>query len=233
MVLLSGTLQKSRSLVHSVLRCELGVFSVCDERLNTVSAGRYEGLFEIEAIQPHCLPSNDGTVQWGMVAILKRFSLSVVDVNQRSAVSKPQQLPTQPAQMSLFKEEEKSDSLEQASSAPWVSTAVTPASTQGALDAAESTAAIVPSEFSIHEREDADGDSAAIAEPVGGGCTIGIDEDTALFGEGHVFSETIALDVTEPRAVLRRQRERLKALGYRFDAAQQVWRRAPVSDSES
>ena len=57
MVMISGTLQTSTHSAQGVLRCELGIFSVCDERLDSLISGEYEGFFQVESIQPQVFPS--------------------------------------------------------------------------------------------------------------------------------------------------------------------------------
>lgn len=47
--------------------------------------------------------------------------------------------------------------------------------------------------------------------------------DSRLFGPLWPLADTVKLDTTVERTLLRRQRDRLKALGYRFDAKSQTW----------
>lgn len=49
------------------------------------------------------------------------------------------------------------------------------------------------------------------------------DEDAALFGMLWPLSETVKLDATVDRRVLRQQRDRLDAMGYRFEPLSQDW----------
>lgn len=49
------------------------------------------------------------------------------------------------------------------------------------------------------------------------------DPDKLLFGHIYPLGGTVALDPTVDRARFRRQRDRLKALGYRFEPLQQSW----------
>ncbi|WP_437610065.1 DUF3275 family protein [Erwinia sp. V71] len=49
------------------------------------------------------------------------------------------------------------------------------------------------------------------------------DEDAALFGMLWPLSETVKLDATVDRRVLRQQRDRLDAMGYRFEPISQDW----------
>ena len=106
MILLSGTLQTSTPSAQAVLRCDLGTFSVLDERLDSVSAGDHDGLFEIESIKPHLLPSDDGTIQLGVIAILKRFSLTLLDQPVKTAAKKARRSVVNQVQCSLFTDEE-------------------------------------------------------------------------------------------------------------------------------
>ena len=52
------------------------------------------------------------------------------------------------------------------------------------------------------------------------------DADKALFGHIYPLGGIVALDPTVDRAQFRRQRDRLKALGYHFDPLQQSWMKA-------
>ncbi len=52
------------------------------------------------------------------------------------------------------------------------------------------------------------------------------DADKALFGHIYPLGGVVALDPTVDRAQFRRQRDRLKALGYHFDPLQQSWMKA-------
>jgi hypothetical protein len=47
-----------------------------------------------------------------------------------------------------------------------------------------------------------------------------------LFGHIYPLGGTVALDPTVDRARFRRQRDRLKELGYRFEPLQQSWLKA-------
>lgn len=49
------------------------------------------------------------------------------------------------------------------------------------------------------------------------------DDDAALFGMLWPLSETVKLDATVDRRVLRQQRDRLDAMGYRFEPLSQDW----------
>lgn len=197
MILLSGTLQMSTPSAPALLRCELGVFSVLDERLEMVSPGNHEGLFELESIKPHLLPSSDSTIQLGMMVILKRFSLTLVGKPRKSAAKKERRPFVDVSQLSLF--EEQPDDATPALTAPQsaehgedniLETPVEPVKTVAEDETTELTAA-----------------------------------DTLLFGEHFILSETITLDAIESREKLGQQRDRLKQWGYRFDSRQQVWQR--------
>lgn len=52
------------------------------------------------------------------------------------------------------------------------------------------------------------------------------DPDKLLFGHLYPLGGTVALDPTVDRARFRRQRDRLKELGYRFEPLQQSWLKA-------
>lgn len=49
------------------------------------------------------------------------------------------------------------------------------------------------------------------------------EDDAALFGMLWPLSETVKLDATVDRRVLRQQRDRLDAMGYRFEPLSQDW----------
>lgn len=51
-------------------------------------------------------------------------------------------------------------------------------------------------------------------------------EDESLFGVLWPLGATVKLDTTVERGLFRRQKDRLKALGYRFNAVGQTWTRA-------
>ena len=48
-------------------------------------------------------------------------------------------------------------------------------------------------------------------------------DDAALFGVLYPIGQTVKLDSTVDRKLLRRQKERLEQLGYRFDFNNQIW----------
>jgi hypothetical protein len=52
------------------------------------------------------------------------------------------------------------------------------------------------------------------------------DEDATLFGDRWPLGETVQIDPTVERPLLRRQAARLKALGYRFQPIGREWRKA-------
>jgi len=50
--------------------------------------------------------------------------------------------------------------------------------------------------------------------------------DTDLFGTLWPLGDTVKLDTSVNRSLFRRQKERIKALGYTFQASGQLWVRA-------
>jgi hypothetical protein len=228
MILLSGTLQTgTEQSTQALLRCELGVFSVLDERLANISAGSYPGLFEIEAIQPQSLPSEDGTIRLGVAAVLKRFSLTLLEQPKKSAIKKSRQPSVNSEQCTLFTEEDDSSASQsqldetsdhtgenQPQNTPELDTAVVAEATTSVL---VDQNRLIPSEVTTIPQPE-----LKATEEVRAMLTA---EDQALFGEGFELSATVQLDATESRERLCRQRDRLKQLGYRFHAQEQVWKR--------
>jgi Protein of unknown function (DUF3275) len=231
MIMISGTLKTSTQSAQAVLQCELGIFSILDERLESVSPGDYEGLFEIESIKPQLLPSSDSTVQLGIVASLNRFSFLIIQKTLKSPIKKERQTLVDQPQLSLFVEsEEISESstkkiewnatsdddlaMPDSTSDSMKNILETPVETDNAF--IEATA---PMKTELAQVDNTSGITAiftALALTA---------SDFALFGENFVLSETIKLDTTEPREKLCQQRDRLKQFGYRFDVIQQIWQR--------
>lgn len=218
MILLSGTLQTGTPLTQAFLRCELGVFAVLDERLTSISAGNYPGLFEVEAIQPHSLPSDDGVIRLGVVAVLKRFSLALLEQPKKTAVKKSRLSSVNATQCALFTEEEGSSASRIESDE---------ISDNLGEDPLENTPVSVINESPDYSPS-ITGEAASVSEQESGAAPAVMAmtaEDRALFGDRFVLSATVQLDATESREQLCQQRDRLKQLGYRFNAQQQVWER--------
>lgn len=218
MILLSGTLQTGTPSTQALLRCELGVFAVLDERLESISAGSYPGLFEVEAIQPHSLPSDDGTIRLGVVAVLKRFSLALLEQPKKTAVKKSRLPSVNPAQCALFSEEECASASH-----------IEPDEISDNLgeNPLENMRISVINESPDHSQSLTVA-VAAVPEQEPGtapGVMKMTTEDRALFGDRFVLSATVRLDATESREQLCQQRDRLKQLGYRFNAQEQAWER--------
>jgi Protein of unknown function (DUF3275) len=234
MILLSGTLQMSTPSAHAVLRCDLGAFSVLDERLASVSAGDHDGLFEIEHIKPHQLPSPDGVIQLGVIAVLKRFSLTLLDQPVKTVAKKARRSSVNSAQCSLFAEEEaiSPSDTESTEHADQITDTVLPDEPISVMAAAviadEATLVPAKTESSVDRRAAV---NTSDQKPLVNTVIALTDSDRALFGDRFELLETITLESTESRDVLRRQRDRLIQLGYRFDAANQIWRQACVSAS--
>lgn len=226
MMLLSGKLQTSTPETHACLRCELGTFVLWDERLADMPAGDYDGFFEIEQIKPHFMPSQEGVMQVGMIAYLKRFSLTLLDQPKKTAMKPSRPLSVNRAQLSLFTAEEvnssadsnKNESLDLAVEPVLSDSSVCVATTTVVEDSPEESHE-EPVGASLSEKSEA----TLRVKPVVDITAV----DKALFGEHFTLSETMKLDATESREVLRQQRNRLQELGYRFYVAQQVWRRSP------
>lgn len=234
MILLSGTLQTSTPSTQAVLRCDLGTFSVLDERLDSVSAGDHDGLFEIESIKPHLLPSDDGTIQLGVIAVLKRFSLTLLDQPVKTAAKKARRPAVNQVQCSLFTDEEEisPSNVEDTGELDQITDIVRHDEPISAVNATaiedETTAIPVKTESSVDTRVAV---NSSGQKPVVNTVIEITASDRTLFGDRFEFSETITLESTESRDVLRQQRDRLMILGYRFDAMQQVWQRTSVNAS--
>jgi hypothetical protein len=219
MVMINGTLQTSTHSAQGVLRCELGIFSVCDERLDSLTSGEYEGFFEVESIQPQLLPSQESTVQLGIVATLKRFSLTVIDQRRKSTVKKQPRSSVAQPQLSLFGEEEIfSESSTEQQSEVELDDGLVVALQEADLNHVESVNPVSANEKS----ESGEVLDLSLTAETSIEMTAA---DKALLGERFELSATITLDVTESREKLRQQRDRLKQLGYRFNALEQVWER--------
>ena len=238
MILLSGTLQKSSLAAQACLRCELGAFMVQDERLASVSAGEYEGLFEIDRIQPQCQSAEDGTMQLGVMASLKRFSLTLLEQPTKTVAKQSRSVSANRAQFSLFIEEENTDSSETESCASSSALEIPSAEELSDENLVSATAeSIVQGDMSLVSVSDAEivAEAQSLLAPdvesVASEVKVFTAADSALFGEHFMLSETITLDATESREVLRQQRDRLKELGYHFDATQQVWRNFLVNET--
>jgi hypothetical protein len=227
MIMISGTLKTSTQSAQAVLHCELGVFSILDERLENVSSDDYEGLFEIESIKPQLLPSNDGTVQLGIVASLNRFSFLVIQKTLKSSAKKDRQTLIDQPQLSLFVESEEisESSIKEiernvASDDDWATPDSASDSMKTFLENSDTFVEVTaPMKTALAQKDNTPGITAlftALALTA---------SDIALFGENFVLSETIKLDTTEPREKLCQQRDRLKQFGYRFDVIQQIWQR--------
>ena len=219
MITISGTLQTSTHSVQGVLRCELGIFSVCDERLDALISGEYEGFFEVESIQPQVLPSQESTVQLGIVATLKRFSLAVIDQRRKSAAKKRSPSSVTPPQLSLFEDEEVFSESSTKPGEMESNDELVTASQEADLNRVE-----LVNPISIDEQSE----SAEVLNDQFTAETLPeiTAADKALFGERFELSATIKWDATESREQLRQQRDRLKQLGYRFNAKEQVWERS-------
>ena len=220
MILLSGTLQTGTPSTQGLLRCDLGVFAVRDERLGNISAGNYPGLFEVEAIEPQSLPSDDGTIRLGIVAVLKRFSLTLLEQSKKTTIKKSRQSSMNPEQCTLFAEEDDSAALPDQPDEISDHTGENEPKAALALvidtDKAVEAVTLATEVASVPQQE------SEVTESVMAHLTA---EDQVLFGERFELSDTIQLDATESREQLSRQRDRLKQLGYRFHAQEQVWKR--------
>jgi hypothetical protein len=227
MILLSGTLQTGTPSTPALLRCELSVFAVLDERLVNISSGNYPGLFEVETIQPQSLPSEDGTIRLGVAAVLKRFSLTLLGQSKKSAIKKSRQSSAHTEQCTLFTEED--DSSAPQSQLDEISDHAGENQPENTPELDTGVVAEVMTSVLVDQNNLATSEVTMIPQPELKDTkevrAILTAEDQALFGEGFELSATIQLDATESRERLCQQRDRLKQFGYRFQAQEQVWKR--------
>jgi hypothetical protein len=225
MITIGGTLQKGTESTQTVLRCELGVFAILDTRFNGLPPCDYEGLFEITGFRLEGLPYRDGmTIQFGMIADLRRFSFFDIEANQRVASEKESErkkfaewrvvsfVEKEVISKSSVRDIEKNIALEDSTSD---SGSTLPEFLTETDDAFIEATASLQTELALVSGIKTDPETTTEMAAA----------DIALFGEHFVLSETIKLDTTESRDKLCQQRDRLKQLGYCFDAVQQIWQR--------
>ena len=203
------------------LHTEIGIFEVKDALIEEYEAGRYTGTFVITWIEPD-------SFSWrGRVFVKIRATLVEIIIDQADEQA---QLPPAPPP--------EPDPAESPSPAPQRLTAhalpADPADPPGAATASDGDQAP-----SSHSPERADSKSAAPAQTghvpdTGSGMrtdtsaqALEPDVDKALFGD-ELYAlltahEPVKLDPTVDRIQFRAQRDRIKALGYRFDARLQNW----------
>lgn len=179
------------------LATEIGEFEVKDSLIEEFEPGKYTGEFLIKWIAPD-------SFSWrGRVFVKNRATLEEIFVDEADEGAPAPAAPPEP------------DPLE---NAPPV------ASTPAAAADAQPVPADRPSAAAADRPGSSNGDTAAPARSRG---DSGDSADLELFGqEIHAqLAQTLAikLDPTVDRQQFRTQRDRLKALGYQFDAKSQTW----------
>lgn len=179
------------------LTTPVGNFKVKDQILDQFSEGSYEGEFLVAHIYP------TSYVHFGKVIIEVRAKLAEIILPDGEEKPLPEQsVPQEP------------DPVEetQAVAAVPAPTAVDQTTAEVGTDAA-------PAETPADPQLDLQGPAGTFTEEEA--------KDVALFGAdlyGAVTKgESIKLDPTVDRLQFREQRDRLKVMGYRFDAARQAW----------
>jgi Protein of unknown function (DUF3275) len=222
MITIGGTLQTGTQSAQAVLQCELGDFSIWDERLKSIPPGEFEGLFEIRSIRLETLSSSRHIRQFGILADLRRFSFFDIEKDQKRAAEKEKErqkfsewqvysfVDKEVISESSIGDIKKNIAVEDSTSD---SESTLPESLTESDDAFIEVTAPLQTELALVSGIKTDPETTTEITAA----------DIALFGEHFGLSETIKLDTTEPREKLCQQRDRLKQLGYRFDAVQQIW----------
>jgi hypothetical protein len=221
MIVLSGTLQKGTRSTQTVLRCELGVFAITNTRLDDLYPGDYEGMFEIERLILGSLPYRDGgTIEFGIIADLRRFSFFDIKRDRRKAAEEERNRKkfSQWQVISYVKEKVTAESSASDTEENIATEDFTSDSESTVFESLTDT-----NENFIEEKVPLQTELSLVS---------GIKSvpeitaaDIALFGERFELSTTIQLDATESREKLRQQGDRLKQLGYCFNAQEQVWKK--------
>jgi Protein of unknown function (DUF3275) len=180
---------------------DVGLFEVKDALIEEFEPGNYTGEFLIAWIEP------DSFAWRGKVFVKQRATLAEILIDEADEGGTPPAQPHEP------------DPIEATAGAEAATPGARPASapagfrsdTQTSVSAAAGSAKSLPAQI--------DHDPAAKADTT--------DPDAKLFGP-EIYAllhkrETIKLDPTTERQLFRQQRDRLKDLGYSFDAKPQTW----------
>lgn len=84
MITLNGTLQVNTQGL--LLNCSLGRFIVNDARLKKLSAGKHDGFFEIQRIEP-TVYQKSSQIQLGLLAVLKSFALKTASETMTASLN--------------------------------------------------------------------------------------------------------------------------------------------------
>lgn len=180
---------------------EIGEFEVKDSLIEEFEPGKYTGDFMIQWIEPD-------SFSWrGRVFVKNRAQLEAILIDSVDDNAAPPETPPE------------ADPIDAARAAQAVAPQPDPASTSTA-QASAAPAADLP-------------ETTADAAPAT--ASNRVDPDQALFGdelhEALQSRTAIKLDPTVDRQQFRAQRDRLKALGYSFDAKSQTWTVQELEDA--
>ena len=192
------------------LSTEVGVFEVKDALIEQFEPGKYTGEFIIQWIEPD-------SFSWrGRVFVKNRATLTEILVDEEDVGAPPPSTPPEPDPIDSA--DHAQQTLRQNAAPSQASgTVVSNASIESQLAAANGTLVATHTPRSEGTR----------ADPLEGAAAGSSNADDSLFGaEIHqqvLQGEAIKLDPTVDREVFRHQRDRLKALGFAFDAKRQTW----------
>ena len=185
------------------LTTRLGLFHVKDPELEQYPEGKYDGEFVIRYIYPKAYPVGDG-MRFEIRANLDGMTLSGIDKLSKAEARAfaaqdvdplDEELGTPPATTPATAEKSKSRSKPE------------PAPVQASKDPLVDTTPFGASASTMTDTP------------------IPEDTDATLFGTLWPLGESIKLDATVDRRVLRQQRDRLGVLGYEFAPLTQDWHR--------
>jgi hypothetical protein len=192
------------------LATPIGEFVVKDAELEQYPEGKYDGQFVIRYIYPKAYPTGGG-MRFEIRANLDGMTLSGLDKLSKEDARK---LGTQ--EVDPLDEEQSQAAVATPSPAPAVTVTVTAGKAAPVRKSKDPLIDTTP--FGVTPPPAASGEPDAAA---------GENEDAALFGLLWPLGESVRLDSTIDRRVLRTQTARLGALGYQFDFKSQQWHRKP------
>lgn len=199
---------------------EIGEFRVKSTILDQFDEGQYAGRFQVTRIYPNAY------TYYGKMVVEIRAEIADLQLDDDGV--KDAQTPTVPAEPDPLDERPAAAPAE----AP-------PADKPADLPTAPAADYAEPSESAAAESsaiESAQDEAGAPAEPgtvtTEPAASVAPDPDQELFGEELYAAlcegTAVKLDPTVNRTRFRKQRDRLKARGFRFDATSQTWARAPA-----